>query len=352
MRWKGDVTDGRTRADRRLGPVVRVAPAKLNLTLAVAGRRPDGFHELHSVMVPLGLADRLSVAPAAGVHDTLRLEGGDLGPAADNLVLRAFAAVRAAAGRRLDAVPLAARLEKRIPVAAGLAGGSSDAAAAVAAALVAWDAAGVLDPAEVAEMQARTALQLGSDVPFFLAGGAALVTGRGERVEPLPPLDGAAPGLLLVTPAIRAETATVFAILDADPMAAPSDPRSTRASSEHLAAEWRTGLGTDGLVARAGVLGTANDLANAADIAVPGLRAMRRALGRRLGRPVGLSGSGPTLWVLYASEREAASAAEVVRSGLESGEIAAPGAGRPFILATTIAAARNRQHQPSGKEAT
>ena len=119
-----------TAASRRLAPVIRLAPAKLNLTLAVLGRRPDGYHELHSVMVLLALTDRLSLARAAAGHDTLRVEGLDAGPAGDNLVLRAIAAARAAVGRAADPFPLAARLEKRIPVAAGLAGGSSDAAAA------------------------------------------------------------------------------------------------------------------------------------------------------------------------------------------------------------------------------
>ena len=165
---------------RRLTPVVRLASAKLNLTLAVLGTRPDGFHELHSVMVPLDLADRLSVSVLPpGAADTIHVEGFDPGPAADNLVLRAIAAARRHArpawGRAEPPPALAARLEKRIPVAAGLAGGSSDAAAAVDAALEAWGVE--LD----AESRHRLAAELGSDVPFFLAGGPALVEGRGER---------------------------------------------------------------------------------------------------------------------------------------------------------------------------
>jgi 4-diphosphocytidyl-2C-methyl-D-erythritol kinase len=128
---------------RRLAPVVRLAPAKLNLTLAVLGTRPDGYHELHSIMVPLDLADRLSVAVlATGAADSLHVAGFDPGPAGDNLVLRAFAAARRHAqpvwGRSEPPPALAARLDKRIPVAAGLAGGSSDAAAAVDAAPGAW----------------------------------------------------------------------------------------------------------------------------------------------------------------------------------------------------------------------
>ena len=169
---------------RRLTPVVRLAPAKLNLTLAVVGRRPDGYHALHSVMAPLALADRLSLAPdpSPDARDRLRVDGFDTGPDADNLVLRALDATRRALRPHLAVPPpaLAIRLEKRIPVAAGLAGGSSDAAAAIEGALEAWGA-GVLSAAE----RSGLAASIGSDVPFFLAGGPALVEGRGERVTPL-----------------------------------------------------------------------------------------------------------------------------------------------------------------------
>jgi 4-diphosphocytidyl-2-C-methyl-D-erythritol kinase len=326
-------------AARRLTPVVRLAPAKLNLTLAVLGRRPDGFHELHSVMVPLALADRLSVARAASPGDTLRVEGLDAGPVADNLVLRAIALTRVAVGRGAETVPLAARLEKRIPVAAGLAGGSSDAAAAIDAALEAWgrlDPTGPPDP-EVAALRAAVAARVGSDVPFFLAAGPALVEGRGERVTPLKPIRGTAPGILLVTPAIAASTAAVFAAFDAGGPASPPDPRSTRLTSEHLATELRAGLDAASLVARAGVLASANDLAAAAASVVHGLTGLRRGLTRLLGRAVGVSGSGPTLWVLYPSAAAADAAAADIRRGIDDGSLVAPGQALPSIIATTIA---------------
>ncbi len=332
-------TDPPTPADRRLAPVIRLAPAKLNLTLAVEGRREDGFHDLHSVMVPLALADRLSLAPAAATEDTLWASGFDAGPLHTNLVLRAIVETRSALGRAVPTPALAARLEKHIPVAAGLAGGSSDAAAAIDGALEAWSAAGALDATAIEELRRRVAARLGSDVPFFLVGAAAVVAGRGERVEVLPPLRGTAPGVLLVTPDARVSTAAVFAALDAEPAAAPRDSRSTRASSEHLATEWRAGLGSSALLDRAGILASANDLAGAADLVLPGLRSLRRSLLRQLRRPVGLSGSGPSLWVLYASATEAADAANVVRAGLADGMIVAPGEGRPSIVATTIDAA-------------
>jgi 4-diphosphocytidyl-2-C-methyl-D-erythritol kinase len=324
-----------------LRPAVRLARAKLNLTLAVRGRRPDGYHELHSLMVPLALSDRLSVAPSAGSADSLAVSGLDAGPVAENLVLRAIGAtreaVRDALGRGQATPALAARLEKRIPVAAGLAGGSSDAAGAIDAALEAWRVELAMEGGALAALRSAIAARVGSDVPFFLAAGAALVTGRGELVEALPPLEGAPPGVLLVTSAVAASTRVVFEAFHHDPAGAPADPRSTLASSEHIALEWRAGLRADLLLARAGVLASANDLSNAATVVVPGLRDLRRGLIRRLGRPVGLSGSGPTLWVLYASRSEAAAAAESVRGGLDDGSIVAPGASRPSITVTTIA---------------
>jgi 4-diphosphocytidyl-2-C-methyl-D-erythritol kinase len=320
---------------RRLHPVVRLAPAKLNLSLAVLGRRPDGFHELHSVMVPLGLADRISLAPAGGSADTLHLEGFGAGPVGENLVVRAVGATRRAIGGSWPGGPapaptLAARLDKRIPVAAGLGGGSSDAAATVDGALEAWGAE--LDP----EARRRVGAGLGSDVPFFLAGGPALVEGRGERVSPLAGVRGA-PGILLVTPAIAVPTRDVFDAFAA--LRAASGERgdgSVRMSSEHLAGELRGGLAVADLLARAGVLAAANDLLPAAAAVVPTLVPFRRALFRLLARPVGLSGSGPTLWALYPSEADAAAAAEMVRAAVRDGRLTHPGERPPFVAATTI----------------
>lgn len=316
---------------RRLAPVVRLAPAKLNLTLAVVGRRPDGFHDLHSVFVPLALADRLSLAPAGGHADSLHVEGFDPGPPDDNVVFRALAATRQAVGGGWTGGPgpapaLAARLEKRIPVAAGLAGGSSDAAATIDAALEVWGAE--LDP----DARLRLAAQLGSDVPFFGAGGPALVEGRGERVAPLGGLRGS-PGVLLVTPAVPVSTRDVFEAFAA--LRGVGDG-SVRMSSVHLAEELRSGLSAADLVARAGVLTVANDLLPATAALLPELVTFRRALNRRLGRPLGLSGSGPTLWALYASEPEAAAAADSIRAALLDGTLSAPGEADPFVTATTI----------------
>jgi len=326
---------------RRLTPVVRLAPAKLNLTLAVIARRDDGYHSLHSVFVPLGLADRLSLALAGGDRDTLHVAGLDAGPPADNLVLKALAAARAAVGGNWAGGPgpapaLAVRLDKRIPVAAGLGGGSSDAASTVDGALEAWG--GELEP----EARLRLAARLGSDVPFFLAGGPALVEGRGEQVARLDGLHGS-PGVLLVTPSIAIPTLDVFAAFDA--IRSHGDG-ATRMTSMHLAEELRAKLSTADLVARAGAITVANDLFPATAMIVPTLVPFRRGLSRLLGRPVGLSGSGPTLWTLYASEVEAADAAETVRTALWDGRLASAGDGPPFVAATVIATAHQQGSQP------
>jgi 4-diphosphocytidyl-2-C-methyl-D-erythritol kinase len=321
----------------RLAPVVRLAPAKLNLTLAIIGRRPDGLHALHSVMAPLGLADRLSLAPAAGEHDTLHVSGPGLdrdalGPTADNLVLRAIDAARRAVGGARPTPALAARLEKRIPIAAGLAGGSSDAAAAFDGALEAWGAGG--DTVLSAGERQRAAARLGSDVPFFLAGDVALVEGRGERVTALPgAIRGEAPGILLVVPRIAVATAEVFAAYAASGVPING---ATRLTSEHLAGELQRGLTAQALHDRAGILASANDLYPASAAVEPAVVPFRRALARLTGRPIGLSGSGPTLWVLYPTAEAARAAEVVVRAALRSAELVAPGAGAPYVLATTI----------------
>jgi 4-diphosphocytidyl-2-C-methyl-D-erythritol kinase len=322
----------------RVTPVVRVAPAKLNLTLAVVGRRPDGFHALHSVMAPLDLADRLALSPAYGPRDRLHVVGPDgapapeLGPAEDNLVLRAIRAVRAAvraAGDDRLLPPLAARLEKRIPAAAGLGGGSSDAAAALDGALEAWGAGDVLGP----DTRAALAASLGSDCPFFLAGGWALVEGRGEQVSPLPAPRGEAPGVLLVTPAIGVSTPAVFARYAAGIRPVGS---ATLASSRYLAGELQAGLTTTRLMERAGVLSVANDLVPATSDLVPALTSARRALARLLERPVGQSGSGPTLWALAPSKADAVGDAAIVRAALADGLLSFPGDRPPFVAAAAV----------------
>ena len=324
----------------RVTPVVRVAPAKLNLTLAVVGRRPDGFHLLHSVMTTLDLADRLALGPAFGPADLLHVVGAgsspapDVGPEQENLVLRAIAAARMAIRAAGDDRPLpalAVRLEKRIPVAAGLGGGSSDAVAALDGALEAWGVADLLD----AGTRMAVAASLGSDCPFFLGGGWAVVEGRGEHVVPVEPPRGGSLGVVLVTPAVAVPTRAAF-----ERYAAGTRPAGAAAlaSSTHLVTELRAGLSTMRLLERAGVLALANDLAPAAADLVPDLTRARRALSRLLDRPVGQSGSGPTLWALSPSKADAVGDAAIIRAALADGLITFPGDRPPFVAAAALVA--------------
>jgi 4-diphosphocytidyl-2-C-methyl-D-erythritol kinase len=169
-----------------------LAPAKLNLFLEVYGRRADGFHELETLMVPIRLADslRLTALPecADGRSGEIRFKLRNTSslsaarhqhavPAgSENLVVRALELLRERSGSRMGAE---VELVKRIPTAAGLGGGSSDAAAALRLANRAWK----LNWPN--QRLAGLAAELGSDVPFFLANGAAFCGGRGEKIEPI-----------------------------------------------------------------------------------------------------------------------------------------------------------------------
>ena len=149
------------------------APAKLNLTLRIRGRRADGFHELETLMAPLpGLADTLEIE--RDEFFSLEVEGVEVGPVEDNLVTRALRLFEKHTGRPC---PYRITLKKRIPAGAGLGGGSSDAAATLRA-LNKLEKVGLGD----SELEALGA-RLGSDVPFFMREGACWCRGRGEILE-------------------------------------------------------------------------------------------------------------------------------------------------------------------------
>jgi 4-diphosphocytidyl-2-C-methyl-D-erythritol kinase len=177
------------------------APAKINRELRVGGKRPDGYHEIRSRIVSIDLADSIEVAPGRGLE--LSCEGLDVPPGESNLVVRAARALADRLGRSADA---RIRLTKRIPVGAGLGGGSSDGARALVLLSRLWDS-------RLAEEDLRrVAASIGSDVPFFLVGGEADVAGRGEIVIPLP--DSPAVRLLLLLPPFPMSTAEVYAARD------------------------------------------------------------------------------------------------------------------------------------------
>jgi 4-diphosphocytidyl-2-C-methyl-D-erythritol kinase len=162
------------------------APAKINLQLTVGPPRPDGYHDLVTVFHAVSLFDEVTVIPAERDSVLVAGEGAADVPAdSDNLALRAVRALRGAVAARGTAVPDAGgpvrvEIRKRIPVAAGMAGGSADAAAAIVACDALWETR--LPLSELSGVAAR----IGSDVPFALLGGTAIGRGRGERLTALP----------------------------------------------------------------------------------------------------------------------------------------------------------------------
>lgn len=280
-------------------------PAKVNLTLAVVGRRPDGFHELRSIFLRIGLTDRLMMAPTpTGDRDQLTVTGLSGAPSTrDNLVLRALDALRAHAG--INFPPLAVTLDKRIPAAAGLGGGSSDGASALRLAQAVWG----IRVARNAELD--LAASLGSDIPFFYFNmPAASVAGRGEDVSWLPAINGGL-GLLLVHPPFKLATTQVFARHD---KLGVEHGDTIEAIGEILAIFDDEPTANEVLEA-AGGLRDANDLWPSAASLAPSLPALRDELEAQTSRPWQMSGSGPTLFALYPSAAEAADAGKGLVAG-------------------------------------
>ena len=156
-----------------------LSPAKINFTLEIVGRRPDGFHDLRMLMQTIALSDTLTLSIAPGHGVSLRTSSASLPTDQTNLAVRAALFFLEAA--RLDAA-IALHLDKRIPVGAGLGGGSSNAACVLKTLNEHFQYP--LDE----DTMAALALRLGSDIPFFLRGGLQYAQGRGERLIPLPPL--------------------------------------------------------------------------------------------------------------------------------------------------------------------
>ena len=274
------------------------APAKVNLALHVLGRRPDGYHALSSLVAFAGVSDRVTLAPGAALSLTVN---GPTAPAAgpddDNLILRAarsLAALRP--GLRLGAFTLL----KRLPVAAGIGGGSSDAAAALR--LLAKLNNLPVDAAEVLQ----AARQTGSDVPVCLVPSMRMLEGAGETVSPplrLPPLYG-----VLANPRVAVETPRVFAALALKPGAAFA-PRGE--PSRDIAPP--TASARAGLIAALASL--RNDLeppaAAIAPVIADVLAALRADSACLLAR---MSGSGATCFALYADCHAAARAARVLKA--------------------------------------
>jgi 4-diphosphocytidyl-2-C-methyl-D-erythritol kinase len=255
--------------------------AKVNLLLRVLAREDDGYHGVETLFCLVELADRLEAERRDERGVTIEVTGAELGPPDDNLAVRAARMVLDATGGKFG---VHLRLEKRIPVRAGLGGGSSDAAGALAAVN---HLAG--DPVPRHELL-QFASRLGSDVPFLFSGAPlALAWGRGERLLRLPPLP-AAP-VLLLTPPVPVGTAEAYRWVD----------------------EARQGVGRRGAVALDldalagwGDIGrmAGNDFESPVFARHPAVRAAFEALAGTRPLVCRMSGSGATLFAVYRSARD------------------------------------------------
>ncbi|MBL1258782.1 4-(cytidine 5'-diphospho)-2-C-methyl-D-erythritol kinase [Methylocystis sp. Sn-Cys] len=274
--------------------LVTRAPAKINLTLHILGRRDGGYHELESLVVFSGAGDTLSLSPGGALSLDV---SGPTAPAAgagdDNLVLRAARNL----AERVEGLTLGAfRLEKRLPVAAGIGGGSSDAAAALR--LLARANGLAADDPRLYDAARAT----GSDVPVCLAGQARMMRGAGESLGPLLrlPLLPA----VLVNPGVPVETRPVFARLGLQPgerVEAPAHP---------IVGDGAPALELLALLSRG-----RNDLEDPACLQAPvivdTLAVLRAARGCKLAR---MSGSGATCFAIFSTPNAAARAARAIRT--------------------------------------
>jgi 4-diphosphocytidyl-2-C-methyl-D-erythritol kinase len=267
-----------------------LACAKINLFIRVTGRRADGYHELDSVFLPISLADeiRLEIRSAEETSITLSCDAPNLGSSARNLATRAAHAFMSefdlAAHVQID-------LRKRIPVAAGLGGGSSDAGAVLR---MLASAAG-LDDADDLHRLHRIALALGADVPFFLDPRPARVNGIGELIAPIPRVPSLP--IVIVAPPFEVTTASIFRALRPEDFSGAAPDADIEA------------------VARGEVSPsiTVNDLASAAIAQFPEIRRLKGLLEESGARAAQMSGSGGAVFGVFGSVEDAQDAAEKVR---------------------------------------
>jgi len=265
------------------------AYAKINLLLDVLGTRPDGYHELFTIMQALELHDVVEIKEAEQIE--LVVEGAELSSGSDNLAFRAAVLLRRRSGCRGGAY---IKLFKRIPLEAGLAGGSADAAAVLHGLNKLWGLGLVQS-----ELEALGAF-IGSDVPFCLRGGTALVQGRGERVESLPSLPPL--GVLLAKPFFGLSTAQVYRLYDG------------LVEPQHLDNQGMLqavcGGYVDGVIARLG-----NVLEQVTLTKHPEIGELKEILAGAGALGVLMSGSGPTVFGLFDNKTAALHAADQIEIG-------------------------------------
>jgi 4-diphosphocytidyl-2-C-methyl-D-erythritol kinase len=253
--------------------VTVLAPAKVNLGLEVVRRRDDGFHELRTIYCAVSVFDRIAIETNAGGAQVPSAPYGE-----SDLAQRAARQVETAVP---DIAPLNVSVEKRIPVAAGLGGGSSDAGAVLVA------SARLTNVKPTAKQMQSIAESLGSDVPFATVGGLAIGRGRGEKIEPLPfqPVHFV---LVVSHESLSNKTRTMFEALQKHDM---SDGSAVEALARGIAAGSRW--------SPFGAL--PNSFERAMFTALAHLEPLKAALQAAAGRPVAMSGAGPTLFLTTTS---------------------------------------------------
>jgi 4-diphosphocytidyl-2-C-methyl-D-erythritol kinase len=253
-----------------------LSPAKINWTLSVRGKRPDGFHEISSLVSRVTLYDELTFGTVGEAGIALACDRSDVPTDGRNLVWRAAELLAAAAGRK---AAMACRLSKRIPAGGGLGGGSSNGATTLVALNRMW---GLDWPRErLAELAGR----LGSDVALFLEQGSAVISGRGEQVRPV--TLGWKGWIVLLMPGLHVSTPEVYRAWCADRKAVlPVEPHATNRAEDWMAQ-------------------TFNMLEEPAIQVCPALGRLQNEAGRLAERPVRVSGSGSTLFTAFDSRSDA-----------------------------------------------
>jgi 4-diphosphocytidyl-2-C-methyl-D-erythritol kinase len=263
--------------------------AKINLSLDVAGVRADGYHEISSVMQSLALSDLITLETSP-TDITLRVTGERVVTGGDNLAMRAARLLAAETGcrRGVDII-----LHKKIPVAAGLGGGSANAAAVLWGLNLLWESG--LDT----QCLSRLGASLGTDVPFCLVGGTSLATGRGDELTQLPPLPEL--GVLLLKQPYAVSTQAVYSAFD-------SLRDARRPSAREMAAA----------LARRDRQGALRHCGNALESVTfgkhPELAVLKDELTEAGALCASMSGSGPTLFGLFETAAEAAAAAQFFKN--------------------------------------
>jgi 4-diphosphocytidyl-2-C-methyl-D-erythritol kinase len=312
-------------------PVTIRAHAKINLDLRVLGMRPDGFHELRTVFQAISLYDSVRCIPREG---PFAIECNVAGVPLDksNLIWRAADALWRSLRRSGPVRDAVIQLEKRIPLQAGLGGGSSDAAAVLMALTHAWRVP--VRPSQLTDVAAH----LGADVPFFLAGGTALGLGRGDEIYPLADLPRH--WIVLLIPGFGVSTSEAYGWYDGEPELSRA-PRE----AQHVPGPWPS---------RAAQM--INDLEAPIARHHPEIDQMKAALRRAGALAAAMSGSGSTVFGLFQKRRDALTAVERLQGSgwrvhltesLGRGEYARRA--RPSVIRKDFRPHRPRRHRGSEK---